>query len=67
MKELDVVLGRFADTHLANLSEADCTALEQLLELPEATLWSWLLGVEEAMPPCGTEKIYGLIETKGAL
>jgi antitoxin CptB len=62
MKELDVLLGGFADANLETLSEHDCTALETLLEVPEGTLWAWYMGAEAPAPPVGTEKIFERIQ-----
>lgn len=46
-KETDVILGRFADTHLAELSTAQLDVYERLLDEQDADIWSWLIGKEE--------------------
>lgn len=43
-REMDLLLGRFADAELETLSEADVDALERLIELPDPDLFSWLMG-----------------------
>ena len=43
-KELDLLIGSFADRHLAELDEAQLGLLESLLELPEPLLYDWLTG-----------------------
>ncbi len=43
-KEMDVVLGRFADTHLDNFDEAMLVHYEAVLDLPDPDLFSWLIG-----------------------
>ena len=43
-KELDLLVGRFADAHLAALDGADLDRLEALLEVPEPLLYDWVLG-----------------------
>jgi antitoxin CptB len=42
MKELDLILGPFADAHLAALDEAGLDAFEQLLTVPDNDLYDWL-------------------------
>jgi antitoxin CptB len=46
MKELDVLLERFARTHLASAPLAERRALEELLALPDPDLAGYLLGEE---------------------
>ena len=48
MRELDILMGGFVDARLAELSAAECAELEDLLDLPDAELLSWLSG---ATPP----------------
>jgi len=63
MKELDVLLERFARETLPRASAADCAALAQLLALPDPVLAGCLLG-GEAPPEAGlaplVERIRGL-------
>ena len=49
MKELDVLLERFARTHLASTPLAERQAFEELLALPDPVLAGYLLG--EVVPP----------------
>ena len=49
MKELDLLIGGFADRHLAELSAAQLDRFEALLDLPEPLMYSWLMGQER--PP----------------
>ena len=46
MKELDVLLERFARRHLAAAPLAERRALEELLSLPDPDLAGYLLGAE---------------------
>lgn len=48
-KELDLLVGSFADRYLAALDEAQLDRLESLLEVPEPLLYDWLTGA--ATPP----------------
>ena len=43
-KEMDLVLGPFADTHLAGLSEADLVIYDALLAENDQDLMAWILG-----------------------
>ena len=49
MKELDLLIGGFADRHLGELSAAQLDRFEALLDVPEPLMYRWLLGFER--PP----------------
>jgi antitoxin CptB len=49
MKELDLLIGGFADRHLAELSAAQLDRFEALLDVPEPLMYRWLMGFER--PP----------------
>lgn len=49
-KELDLLIGSFADRHLADLDEAQLDRLEILLEIPEPVLFDWLTGAYKPPP-----------------
>ena len=49
-KEMDFILGRFADAELRALDEADITAFDELMVMPDQPIQSWLAG-EETPPP----------------
>ena len=49
-KEMDFILGRFADAELRALDEADITAFDELMVMPDQPIQSWLAG-EENPPP----------------
>ena len=42
-KELDILLGRFAEVELAAMSEPDLAAFEEFLALPDPDINHWLL------------------------
>lgn len=48
MREVDLLLGRYVDAHLAEMSEEDLARLEALLDIPDSDLFAWLTG---ARPP----------------
>jgi antitoxin CptB len=43
-REMDLVLGRFADAEIAALSDAELAQLEHLIELPDPDLYAALTG-----------------------
>lgn len=49
MKEVDLILGPFADAHLDGLDEAALDEFEQLLSVPDNDLYDWLC--ERRTPP----------------
>ena len=48
-RELDIMMGQFADAKLRDLSDEDLTDFEALLDLPDRDVYSWLSG-ELALP-----------------
>lgn len=46
MREMDLVLGGFADAHIGTLNDAEVAEFEALLEVPDATLYPWVTGAE---------------------
>ncbi len=48
-RESDLILGRFADAHLAGLDEGQLDRYEALLDCADADLWDWVAG--RAAPP----------------
>lgn len=42
-KEMDWLLGRYADAHLENLADTDLAEFERFLELPDPELQKWIL------------------------
>ncbi len=51
MREVDLLLGRFADAHLDRLAGEDLAAFEALLDVPDQDVLAWLTGI--AGPPAG--------------
>lgn len=47
LREVDLILGRFADSHIEQLSEADLTEFEALMDVPDGELLVWLTGEAE--------------------
>ena len=51
MREVDLLLGRFADAHLADLGGEELSAFEALLDVPDQDVLAWLTDAGE--PPDG--------------
>jgi antitoxin CptB len=49
MRETDLLMGRFADAEIANLSETELADYESLLEAADRDIFAWLTG-ETAVP-----------------
>ncbi|MEX6508622.1 succinate dehydrogenase assembly factor 2 [Jiella sp. M17.18] len=47
IREMDLVLGRFADSEIATLSDADLADYELLMEVPDRDLFRWMTGEDE--------------------
>ena len=43
-KEMDLLVGSFADRHLASMTAAELDLFEPLLDLPEPVLYAWVIG-----------------------
>lgn len=43
-REMDFLLGGFADRHLGELSEEQLSQYEALLDVPDTELYSWVAG-----------------------
>ncbi len=44
IREMDLIMGRFAEANLKEMSDADLDDFEQLIEVPDHDLFSWLSG-----------------------
>ena len=43
-REMDLLLGRFADAHIASLGDHDLADFEALMEVPDDDLFAWIVG-----------------------
>lgn len=63
-KELDLLLGGFADRELVGMDEAELDRYEALLEVPEPTIYAWLTGLTTPPPEYDHEITRRLIANK---
>ena len=47
LREVDLILGRFADENVEQLTEADLSEFENLMNVPDGELLAWLTGEAE--------------------
>jgi antitoxin CptB len=47
MREMDLIMGRFADAMIGTLSEAELDLFEQLSNAPDPDLYAWISGACE--------------------
>jgi antitoxin CptB len=50
LREMDLVMGGFADAHLPAMNEAELDEFERLLDAPDPELLGWITG-EAPVPP----------------
>ena len=46
IREMDLVLGRFADAQLASLTDRELDELERWLDVPDQQIFAWVNGME---------------------
>jgi antitoxin CptB len=49
-REMDLVMGRFADAHLPTMNEDELAEFERLLDVPDPQILAWVLGGEGPPP-----------------
>jgi antitoxin CptB len=47
IREMDLVLGRFADAELGGLSDAQLEEVEAWLDIPDQQMFAWVNGAED--------------------
>ena len=47
IREMDLIMGRFADAEIGTLSEGDLDEFERLIEVPDRDLYRWITGEDE--------------------
>ncbi|QOG17943.1 MULTISPECIES: succinate dehydrogenase assembly factor 2 [Bradyrhizobium] len=60
-REMDLILGRFADAEIGNLSDAELTELETLLEVNDPDLYAAITG-DKVLPPDVTGTLFARIK-----
>ena len=52
-REMDLIMGQFANTHIDKLTAAELDEFERLLQLPDWDVYQWIIG--EASAPADTQ------------
>ena len=47
IKEMDLIMGRFSDAHIAEFTEQELDAYERLMEMRDQEILSWIDGTAE--------------------
>ena len=50
MRDMDLIMGRFADATVQQLTQEELAEFEQLMEVPDRELLAWIIG-EADVPP----------------
>ena len=58
---MDLLLGRFADAHIAALSDHDLADFEALMEAPDDELYTWIVGRVPAVRRHSTNAVFNSI------
>ena len=48
VREMDLIVGRFADAYIDKFDETSLDDFERLIEVPNADLYAWVVGDETA-------------------
>jgi antitoxin CptB len=54
IREMDLLMGRFADSCIAELADSELDEYEKLLEVPDQDLYLWITGEGAAPAPYAT-------------
>ena len=54
MREMDLIMGRFADATVQQLTQEELAEFEQLMEVPDHELLAWITGEAEVPPEYDT-------------
>jgi antitoxin CptB len=65
-REMDLILGRFADAEIADLSDGDMAELERLLEVPDPDLYAALTG-DKPLDPEYASALFDRIKARRAV
>lgn len=59
-RELDLLLGRFADSAIGELSETELDEFEALLEVDDRELFGWILG-KQPVPQAAPQAVFAKV------
>lgn len=56
-REIDLIMGGFADQHIAALDDAQIAAFEQLLDAPDQDVYAWITNAAPAPAAFDTDTL----------
>jgi antitoxin CptB len=59
-REMDLIMGRFADATIEALGDAELDAFERLTDVPEPELYAWITGEQPVAPEHDTPLFHRL-------
>ena len=62
IREMDLIMGRFADAAIDTMSDAELDDFERLIEVPDRDLFRWITG-EDATPSNYDTAIFRRVKT----
>jgi antitoxin CptB len=62
IREMDLIMGRFADAAIGTMSDAELDDFERLIEVPDRDLFHWITG-EDATPSNYDTAIFRRVKT----
>jgi len=65
VREMDLIIRRFADAHIDKFDAKGLYDFEHLIEAPNADLYAWVTGAENAQAPYDTAVLATLIAFHG--
>jgi antitoxin CptB len=65
VREMDLIVGRFADAHIEKFDAKDLDDFERLIEAPNTDLYAWVTGAESAPASYDTAVLATLIAFHG--
>ena len=65
-REMDLILGRFADAAIADLTDSELGQLEQLIEVPDPDLYAALIG-DKPLSAEYASALFDRIKSRGAV
>lgn len=66
IREMDLILGRFADAHVATLADEELDEIERLLDVPDQEIYTWVNGERPVPEPYATTLFAKLRAFNGA-
>ncbi len=61
IRETDLILGRFADAHIGELTDAELDEYERLLEVPDHDIYGWVTGERDIAPEFQSELLSRIV------